>query len=175
MTSHDVQQQFLDAFDAHADALVRHGFYRLGDREKALDAVQDTFTKTWEYLVKGGDVHEYRAFLYRTLNNLIVDEYRKKRAVSLDALLNEETVTEGSFADLKTGGLEELTETLDARLVLKELPHLPESYREVITMRYIDELGPKEIAEILGERENVISVRIHRALKWLRTRMEQKL
>ena len=44
----------------------------------------------------------------------------------------------------------------------------PDVYREVIILRFVDELGPKEISELIEESENVVSVRIHRGLKLLR-------
>ena len=63
----------------------------------------------------------------------------------------------------------ENTETaIDAKLVISTINQLDEKYREAVLMRYIDELSPKEIAEITGDSENNISVRIHRGLQQLR-------
>ena len=45
---------------------------------------------------------------------------------------------------------------------------MEENKKNLLIMRYIDELGPKEIAHILGENENVISVRLNRALRELK-------
>jgi len=45
---------------------------------------------------------------------------------------------------------------------------LPEDSRTVLVMRYIDDLGPNEIADMLEESANVVSVRINRATKELR-------
>jgi len=168
MSSQTQEQQYLQAFDQYSDDLFRHCYFRVSDRERALDLVQDTFTKVWDYIAQGGTIDQFRPFLYRTLNNLIIDEYRKKKMTSLDALLEEETVTEGSFQDLQTGGLKELEGKLDATRFVSELDAMPPQYRQMVVMRYFDELTPKEIAAITGESENVISVRIHRGLEWLR-------
>ncbi len=46
--------------------------------------------------------------------------------------------------------------------------HLPDNYREVIVLRFANNLTITEIAEIIGENENAVSVRIHRALKKLK-------
>ena len=162
------QQEFLDAFEQYSDDLFRHCYFRVSDRERAVDLVQDTFTKVWDYMAKGGEIEQFRPFLYRTLNNLIIDEYRKKKSSSLDALLEGETVSEGSFEELRTGGLKELEGKLDAQRFLSELENMPEQYRQVVVMRYMDELTPKEIAGITGDNENVVSVRLHRGLQWLR-------
>ncbi len=167
----DREERFLKAFDEYHDALFRHASYRLSDRERAIEVVHDTFTKVWSYLRSGYEIDSYKSFLYKVLNNLVIDEYRRRKEQSLDALLEQEGVSEGSFADLQEGGLDELTFTLDAERALDLLPDLPVAYREVIVMRFIDGLGPKEISELIEESENVVSVRIHRALRLLKERI----
>lgn len=167
------EQAFLQAFDAYADALYRHSFFRVSDKERAKDLVSEAFTRTWDYLVKGNTVEDFRPFLYRTLNRLIVDEYRKKHTESLDALLHESDVPEGVFTELMEGSREEIELALDARSIPDMLARMPESYREVVVMRYFDGLMPAEIAEILGESVNTISVRIHRGIAWLTKYAEQ--
>lgn len=171
----DAQKVFQEAYEEHADVLFRHCYFRVSNRERALELTQDAFMKTWDAVVKGTEIQNYRAFLFRVLNNLIIDEYRKKKSTSLDALLEEETVNEGHFEDLRTGGLEEEVDRIDLSFKSEELEkallQLPDTYRRVVVMRYIDELQPKEIADVLGESENVISVRIHRGIKKLREGM----
>lgn len=61
----------------------------------------------------------------------------------------------------------------DGERVLDRLNDLPELYREALTLRYVDGLSPKEISEIIGESENVVSVRVHRGLKKLKELLEQ--
>ena len=106
------------------------------------------------------------------LNNLIIDEYRKKKDQSLDALLEQEGVDEGSFDELSESSAEALAATIDGRKAFELLEELPDVYREVIILKFVDGLGPKEMSELIEEKENVISVRIHRALKILRQKIE---
>jgi RNA polymerase sigma-70 factor, ECF subfamily len=161
------EQAFLEAFDKYADALYRHSYFRVSDKERAKDLVSDAFARTWDYLVKGNVVDDFRPFLYRTLNRLIIDEYRKRKTESLDALLDESEVPEGVFEELVEGSKEELELSLDARQIPTLLTHMPEVYREVVVMRYFDGLMPAEIAAIVGDSVNTISVRIHRGVAWL--------
>jgi RNA polymerase sigma-70 factor, ECF subfamily len=168
----DPEDRFLKAFDEYSDALFRHAVYRLSDRERAVEVVHDTFTKVWGYLRNGHEIDSYKSFLYKVINNLIIDEYRRRKEVSLDAILAEEGVDEGSFKELHTGGAEEVTFSMDAKRALELLSELPVVYREVITLRYVDGLGPKEISELIEETENVVSVRLHRALRLLRERIQ---
>ncbi|MCU0678514.1 MAG: RNA polymerase sigma factor [Candidatus Pacebacteria bacterium] len=168
------EDRFLQAFHEYGDALFRHAMLRISDRERAIDLVHDTFTKVWSYVKNGHAVEQYRPFLYKVLNNLIIDEYRKQREQSLDALLAEEGVSEGSFPELIENTTEALAATLDGKQAFELVTTLPDVYREVLLLRFVDGLGPKEISELVEESENVVSVRIHRGLKILRDIMEEK-
>lgn len=166
------EERFLEAFEEYSDALFRHAQLRISDREKAIDLVHDTFTKVWTYVRNGHEIEQFRPFLYKVLNNLIIDEYRKRKEASLDALMDIEGVDEGSFDELSESTAESLAATIDGRKAFEVLETLQDVYREVIILRFIDGLGPKEISALIEESENVVSVRIHRGLKLLREAIE---
>lgn len=160
----DVEQRFIQAYETFSDALFRHFYFRLSNKERALELVQETFTRSWKYIVQGKEILELRSFLYRVANNLIVDEYRRRETtewISLDAL------TEKGF-DVKTRHHEAMMNYSEGREMLKALALLDEKYRHVVVLRYIDGLSPKEIAEVIGETENNVSVRLNRALVKIR-------
>ncbi len=159
--SYNPEKVFLEAYEEHADALFRHCLLRVRDREIAKDIVQEAYSKTWVYMSEGKKIEYLRAFLYRVSNNLIIDWARKKKASSLDTMMEDDGFepaddTIRDFADVPA-----------AREALKLLGELDEMYRSVITMRYLDEMSPREIAEALGVSENVVSVRIHRGIEKL--------
>lgn len=166
------ETRFREAFETYADGLFRHAYFRLSDRERAYDLVQDAFLRAWDHVSLGNEVRHYKSFLYRILHNLIIDEYRRKKSGSLDEMLEDETRAPATEALMAEGSLEETMSALDeqARVddVLSHLPELSPAYREIITLRYIDGLEIAEIAELLGVSENVVSVRIFRALAKLR-------
>jgi RNA polymerase sigma-70 factor (ECF subfamily) len=170
---HDPETALRTAFEEYSDPLFRHAYFRLSDRERAFDLVQDTFLKAWDHIRDGEEVRSYKSFLYRILHNLIIDEYRRKKSGSLDALLEDETRSNAIESLLSEGSFDDTASEIDSRLLvgsIRERMHdLPVQYREIITMRYIDELEIAEIADMLSVSENVVSVRIHRALAKLRT------
>ncbi len=170
----DHEERFLKAFEEYSDALFRHAFLRVSDRERAIDIVHDTFTKVWTYVRNGHEVDQFRPFLYKVLNNLIIDEYRKRKEASLDAIMEVDGIDEGTFDELSENTVESLAATLDGKKAFELLQELPDTYREIIVLRFVDELGPKEIASLTEETENVISVRLHRGLKLLRKAVEEK-
>ena len=167
------EKAFLEAFEAHADALFRHAYFRLSDRERANDLAQDTFLKAWDYVAGGGTIRQYKSFLYRILHNLIIDEYRKKKSGSLDELLENEAAAPAVEALLAEGSLRETEEAYDEAALLDQIreriPELPDQYRTALTLRFIDGLSTGEIAETIGVSENVVSVRIHRGVAKLRS------
>jgi RNA polymerase sigma factor (sigma-70 family) len=54
---------------------------------------------------------------------------------------------------------------------LRHINSLDEKYSQVLTLRFVEDLGPKDIATIIGETENNVSVRINRGLAQLRELM----
>lgn len=170
MKSHE---KFLEAFDAHADALFRHASFRIHNQETAQDLVQDAFIKTWEYLTKGNAIDEFRPFLYKTLNNLIIDEYRRKKHSSLEDLIDEEW-KEGRVENLVSDEMDSTIAHIDGAQLLEEVKRMPDAYRAVVLMRFVDGLEPKEIAEATGKSTNIVSVHIHRGLAWLRKEVQEK-
>lgn len=157
-----MHDRFLQSYDELSDAIFRHCYYRCFDREKAQELMQECFMRTWERLAAGDEIHNLRAFLYRVATNLVIDSSRRKTSDSLEVLVE----TQGFEApDPATGRIEQAAE---ASLIVSMLDRLDPKYREAVTLRYVDGLTPREIAEIIGESENVVSVRIHRGLALLR-------
>jgi RNA polymerase sigma-70 factor (ECF subfamily) len=172
----DLQHTFEKAYEAYSDELFRHASIRLSDRERALELTQETFMKVWAYAQKGQEgIRDLRPFLYRTLRNLIIDEYRKHKATSLEAMAERSEVDVEYFLPPdESNTLEAAVGRHEGAKALSALTELPEPYREAVVMRYVDGLSPQEIAKAVGESENVVSVRVHRGLKKLKVMLEEK-
>ncbi|NCT00118.1 RNA polymerase sigma factor [Candidatus Parcubacteria bacterium] len=164
-----IEQEFMAAYESYSDDIFRYCSYQTSNREVALDISQDTFTKTWKYIADGKEVENIRAFLYRVAKNLIIDWRRKKKSSSLDALLDE-----GFDYDDDMDAMERHETGYEANLAKEALDTLKDSYKEVMTMRYIEGLSVKEIAEKLKTTENNISVRIHRGLQKLNEELKEQ-
>jgi len=166
MDLNSYHEHFIRIYDEHADTLYRHAVYRVSRHEDALDLVQDTFTKTWEYINQGNEISNLKSFLYSVLNNKIIDFYRKKKSHSLDDL------SEKGFNPSESDSVEKMSVSAEIKQIVKMLDRLPENYRDVVVMRYIDDLPPKEIAKITGEKENTVSVRLNRAVEKMKKILE---
>ncbi len=149
---------------AHSDfgkGLNAYAFSKVHNRSMSDDLVQDTFIKTWRYLVRKGKIHVMKAFLYHVLNGLVIDEYRKHKATSLDILL--EQGFEPGFDDS-----EKHLDFLDGKVAIKMIENLPEKYKKVMMLRYVKMLSLEEVSLITGEKRSTIAVQVHRGLTKLK-------
>jgi len=158
------EKEFLAAYDLHSASLFRFLTMKIADREVARDLTQETFTRAWDFRQNGGVIRDWKPFLFRTAYNLVVDVYRKKRAVSLDHLVDDQgfSVSDDNADEKRTVANAEMSR------VRKGIDQLDETYRDIILLRYTEDLPPKEIARITGLSENVVSVRIHRGIEKLK-------
>ncbi len=160
-------KNFMDAYERFADAIYKYCYFRLSSKEQAEEITQETFLHTWQYLLDGGRILNIRPFLYKTAHNLVVNEYARRSRKKESSL---EDLHEQGF-DLPDGQIayKQVEDRMECRRMLKLLDSFDPAYQEVMTMRYIDDLSPKEIALICNETENTISIRLHRGLKKIRS------
>ena len=149
---------------AHHDyekGLHARAYFKVSNRAMGKDLVQDTFMKTWVYLLRGGKIKMMEAFLYHILNNLIVDEYRKHKVTSLDVLLEKGFEPGADDPETKF-------DILDGEAISLLMKRLPKKYKNIIQMRYMRDLSLKEISQLTGQSKNTIAVQVHRGLEKLR-------
>ncbi len=163
-----LEKQFKEAYHSHSDAIFRFILFKIDNREKALDFTQETFMKTWVHITKNGAPQNIRAFLYRVAGNMIIDEYRRrgKKEYITDSL--EDMSETGYEPSVETSELESAINRLDGATVMGFVKELPDMYSSILLMKYSDEMSISEISESLSVSQNVVSVRINRALKKLK-------
>jgi len=161
-----VGKLFGEIYSKESDAIFRFCLLRTSDREIALDFTQDTFMRFWNSLMMEKDIKNHRTFLFTIARNLIIDWYRKKKAYSLEALM--ENVANEGRTNLQLTAREDVETEVEAVYLIRKIKELPEPYSNAVYLRCVEELKPREISEILGESANVISVRISRGLEQLR-------
>lgn len=155
MTNRRLEKKFIQTYDTHFEKIFKYCYYRSSDRELSKDLAQQAFTKTWAALQEGSTIDNIRAFVYATAHNLIVDWYRKKKEASLEAL------EENGFDPIdNTQDPERDAEFSSLIAILSELS--PDD-KELILLRHVEGVKPKEIAQMMNSDPNTISVRIHRA------------
>jgi RNA polymerase sigma-70 factor, ECF subfamily len=150
-----------EAYIKYKKGLLHYVAGKIDDAALTDDLVQNTFLKTWAYILRGGKVDVMEAFLFHVLKALIIDEYRKRKSTSLDVLLRKGF--EPAFDETKR-----LADTLDGKHVVELIEKLPVAYRKIMHMRYVQDLSLREISLITGQSRNTVAVQTHRGLKKLK-------
>lgn len=152
------EKQFTEAYEKYSEAIFRYCYWRIFDREKAKDFMQEAFSRTWKYIANGNEIENIRAFLYRTSKNIIIDDSRKKKHLSLNEIM------EKGFTP-KVDTREKTQNYFAHKEVVELINSLDEKYKDLIIMKYVDGLSTKEISAVTGETENNVYVRIHRGIE----------
>jgi RNA polymerase sigma-70 factor (ECF subfamily) len=160
------------------DYLIQQYQYRLfryllmltGRREEA----QDLFQETWIRVLEKGHQYQprwkFETWLFTIARHLVIDFLRRRQPQSLDALLQptgadrplelEDTASSSAFEQAFQGE--------EAASVASALRHLPPSYREVLTLRFHEEMALEEIARVVDSPLSTVKSRLYRGLAMLR-------
>ncbi|MBI4085453.1 MAG: RNA polymerase sigma factor [Candidatus Liptonbacteria bacterium] len=168
MSDRKEKDKFLEIYDSYSDAIYRHCYFRVFSKERAEELVQETFVRAWQYIAGNKDIENMRALLYRIATNLIIDDSRKRKEESLEAMIENEIIDEPGDK-----GHIDMERNVLWKQVFEEMKALDNDDRQVLIMRFVDDLDPREIAEILETSANNVSVRINRAVKKLKTKINE--
>ncbi|OGD23807.1 hypothetical protein A2Z10_01600 [Candidatus Azambacteria bacterium RBG_16_47_10] len=151
-------------YDEYSDAMYRFMLFKVSDRDLAWDLTQDCFMKTWHYFAtKEHEVENKKAFLYTIARNLVIDHWRQKeKRATIDIDLVAHTIEDGNDLYATTVLQDEI------RSLMGLLNKLPEHDKEILVMRYAEELSFDEIAKTTGKSNVAARVHAHRALKKLK-------
>lgn len=152
---------FGEIYKIYFKKIYRYCRINLGSEETAKDVVQETFLKAWRALPtfsfdNGGSI---QAFLFRIARNLIIDLSRKRKELPLDTAL--EIVAKDDME-------EKLDRKNDIKLVQQALSKLAPEDKQIMILRFFEEMPTAQIAQIVGISEGNLRVRLYRALKKLK-------
>jgi RNA polymerase sigma-70 factor (ECF subfamily) len=168
LKKHKDKQAFIEAYDLYIEQIFRFIYFKVGDRDEAEDIASMVFLKCWNYIYEGnlGDYQTLKSLLYKIARNTIIDHYRKtqhRQNIPLDDIAQTTAAI-----DTEPNPEEQAATAFDFQKVMEEkLPQLKEEYREVIVLRFINELSIAEISSVIGKTNGNVRVMIHRALESL--------
>ena len=153
---------FSKLYKNYEEPIYRFIYFRIGDKEISEDLTSEVFLKIFDFLKnKEAKIQNFRAFLYKTANNSIIDFYRlRKDTVSLD---ETKEISHPSDAEDQTDKL------LQINQLKKYFNQLKPEYQNPVLLHYFEGLSYKEIAEVLGESEANVKMRSHRGIKLLKS------
>lgn len=161
-------EAFGEIYDLYVSKIYRFIYFKVSSIEEAEDLTSEVFLKTWQYVSDGKEIENLNAILYKIARNIVIDFYRDR---TKKEVLEEELLVK---AAVKDDELEKLQINLDMKDIEKSLRELKDEYREIIILRFIEELSISEIAEILEKSKGAVRVLIFRALETLKEVLEEK-
>lgn len=162
----NLKDKFEEVYNLESDAIFRFCLVRVPNRHQALDITQETFLRFWKTLQSGKKIENDKAFLFTVSRRLIIDWYRKKKSLSLEGLSRDGDETLDFEADnTKT---DDLMMGAEGRYLVSKINQLTDKNRDILYLRFIEDLSPLEIGKIFGISANAASVRINRGLEELR-------
>lgn len=160
---------FGELYSHNLEAIYRYIYYRVAIREDAEDLSEQVFLKAWEAL-PGYRVKEFpfSSWLYRIAHNLVVDYHRRSRPVVPIESVPSERLEVG-----EPNVLTRVIETEEVETLVKAITKLSDEQQQVIVLRFVEGLGHREIAAIIGKNEGACRMIQLRALAALNELLDQ--
>lgn len=157
----DSQHEFTRYYEEHKKTIFNYILYRTGfDRDVAEDLTSEIFLKAYRAFDSYDRKRSFKTWVFAIAHNHLVNYYAaKKNVLPLEEAI--EVVKEVPA-----------TENLDEKMLVSKILHLvsklPEAQRELVTLRYVNDLSHEEIARIVGKEEGAVRTALSRAIATLR-------
>jgi len=154
--------------------LFRYLVHLTGSRERA----EDFFQETWIRVLERGHQYEgkwkFETWLFAIARNLVIDWQRRKKPASLDELMEpkEETAPFEPAAAPEESPLAQAIQHQEESAVQASIKKLPVIYREVLLLRFQEEMQLEEIAAVTSIPLSTVKSRLYRGLEGLRVSLQ---
>lgn len=168
------QDAFAEIVELFKDKIYQLVYRMIGNSHEAEDIAQEAFIRAYININSFDVNRKFSTWLYRIATNLTIDRIRKKKPdYYLDAeVAGTEGLTMYSQVAADIALPEEEVETMELQgEIQRQILKLPDKYRSVIVLKYIDELSLMEISEILEIPVGTVKTRIHRGREALRQQL----
>ena len=172
------QREFEEVALKHTDALLRTALRMTKNESDADDLVQETMLKAYRFFDRFERGSNIKAWLFKIMTNIFINDYRRKSrkptGVSYDDiddnfLYHQLEGSQGKVTDPEESLFTKLLDT-DVRAAIDELP---EDFRIVVVLAFLEQFSYEEIAEIANIQLGTVKSRLHRARKLLQKSLWQ--
>lgn len=163
-------EAFGQLYTAYVPKIYRYLLFKVATREEAEDLSAEVFLRAWQYLHgQLRTVKSLQALLYRIAKHLAIDYYRQRQppAYQLD-----EAAAAGVLDERQQRLFEQVDQSMTVAQIERALRTLKDEYREVVLLRYVEQLTVGEIAEVTARSRGSVRVMLHRALRLLRQQVD---
>ena len=150
-------------FERHHRALFNFFLRLTGDRQASEDMVQDVFLRMLKYRATYRPGSQFRTWMYHLARNVRIDRMRARPPeVELDTASHDPPSGEASPGEI-------VDRDEQSALLRRAMARLPEDKRELLVLSRFQGLKYEQVGELLGCEVGAVKVRVHRAVKALRT------
>jgi len=129
---------------------------------EAEEVLQESFIKAWQNLNEFDADLKFSSWIYRIVHNTTISEWKKSHSKGKD---KKRDISEDIFNNLPSSL--DIPKELDRKLhqsdIKKILKSMPEKYREVLILKFLEEKNYQEISDILRKPKGTVATLIHRA------------
>lgn len=164
-------EAFSEVYALYERQVFRYAYHLLGHREDADDIKQETFVRAYQAIGKFRSDSSLQTWLFKICGNLCRDRLKswEKRKIHYDAGLRSEEWRDDGYGSDPHALVERAEST---QIVLCALRGMPAPQREIIILHHIEELSYQEIGIILGCSAVSAKLRVFRARRSLKERVE---
>lgn len=162
------KEAYGELYKKYFKKIYRYCSFNTNHDELAKDITQETFVKAW-IKIKDFELKEnwsLQAFLFTIARNLIIDQSRRKKELQIDEFENNLETDENLVDDFD--------KKEDIKKIKTALSKLDEVERQIIILRYFEEMDTKDVAQVIGIKDGALRVRIHRVLEKLKVIMDHE-
>jgi len=148
--------------------LFRYLIYMVGNQETAEDLFQETWVRVLERGRQYDGKSKFESWLFTIARHLVIDSQRRRQPRFLDLLDAESDAQPPTIVQDQPSALERVAQRETSEWVGAAMAGLPASYREVLVLRFQEEMALEEISEVVGAPLSTVKARLYRGLEALR-------
>lgn len=160
--ANNLEDQLEDYIIKNKELFYRLAYNYVKNIDDALDVVQESIYKAFSSIDSIKNFSYVKTWFYKIIVNVSLDFLRKRKKeiiIGEEFLLNNDIGTVDNYRDI------------DLEMALEALP---ENYRNIIILRFFEDLKLEEIAEVLGENINTVKTRLYKGLEILRISIDDE-
>jgi RNA polymerase sigma-70 factor, ECF subfamily len=159
--------------------LLRYLMYLTGNREMADDLFQEVWMRVMTRGAQFNGKARFETWLFTIARNLVIDQKRKRTMASLDELFEtgdgEDRPMTYEVPDEQPTPFERISSLEDRKQIAEALLELDTLYREVLVLRFHEDLSLDEIAKVTRAPLSTVKSRLYRGLSAMKPHLEQSL
>jgi RNA polymerase sigma-70 factor (ECF subfamily) len=166
---------FRTLFERHWPGLTAFCATYTPNRTLAEECAQDAMVRLWENRALYRPQGKFRSYLFKVARNACFAEARRKRAGKRQGeLLGEHSSMAAALMGGETTPGGRAARRDEVVRVMAAMDSLSQEHREVLTLRFLEEMSVPEIAEVLGVPGGTVKSRLYYGLSNLRTHLEEQ-